>query len=61
MEDKNMKYVVYSRKGQKYEIKKLNSLEEGHEKFNSIGDYDYKELAIDGRRGYTVVRCLYKI
>ena len=55
-----MKYVVYTRKGQKYKILKLDNLGVAHKEFNSIKEYDYKELAIDKLNSYRLIRKLYK-
>lgn len=55
-----MKYIVYVRKGQEYKLSKLNDLGVAHKKFNSIKNYDYKELAIDNLDSYRIIRKLYK-
>lgn len=55
-----MKYVVYARKCQEYEILKLDDLGVAYNKFNSIKEYDYKELAIDKLDSYRIIRKLYK-
>lgn len=55
-----MKYIVYVRKRQKYTLLKLDNLGDAYKKFNSIKDYDYKELVIDNLDSYRIIRTLYK-
>lgn len=55
-----MKYIVYTRKGQEYTLLKLDNLVVAHNSFNSIKEYDYKELAIDKLDSYKIIRKFHK-